>query len=98
MVCLDGAGDVVRPALLWNDTRSAGAAHDLVAELGGGAPWADAVGVVNGSRLAPTESLFSLWKKLSSCWSKLPSSVRNLPACRRKLIKCGRELTVRLLF
>jgi xylulokinase len=46
MVCLDGAGDVVRPALLWNDTRSAGAAHDLVAELGGGAPWADAVGVV----------------------------------------------------
>ena len=31
MVCLDGAGRVVRPALLWNDTRSAGAAGDLVA-------------------------------------------------------------------
>jgi xylulokinase len=46
MVCLDGAGQVVRPALLWNDTRSAAAAHDLVAELGGGAGWADAVGVV----------------------------------------------------
>jgi xylulokinase len=46
MVCLDEAGDVVRPALLWNDTRSAAAAHDLVAELGGGAAWADAVGVV----------------------------------------------------
>ena len=35
MVALDEAGDVVRPALLWNDTRSAGAAADLVAELGG---------------------------------------------------------------
>jgi len=23
MVCLDGSGEVVRPALLWNDTRSA---------------------------------------------------------------------------
>ncbi|HVC72677.1 MAG TPA: FGGY family carbohydrate kinase, partial [Mycobacteriales bacterium] len=46
MVCLDGAGQVVRPALLWNDTRSAAAAHDLVAELGGGAGWAEAVGVV----------------------------------------------------
>ncbi|MGY0233819.1 xylulokinase [Longispora urticae] len=46
MVCLDDSGDVVRPALLWNDTRSAGAARDLVAELGGPAAWADAVGSV----------------------------------------------------
>ncbi len=50
MVCLDEAGDVVRPALLWNDTRSAGAAADLVDELGGGPDgrraWADAVGSV----------------------------------------------------
>lgn len=46
MVCLDEAGAVVRPALLWNDTRSAAAAADLVAELGGGAAWAEAVGVV----------------------------------------------------
>jgi xylulokinase len=45
MVCLDEDGDVVRPALLWNDTRSARAAADLVAELGADA-WADAVGVV----------------------------------------------------
>jgi xylulokinase len=34
MVALDGAGQVVRPALLWNDTRSAGAALDLIAEFG----------------------------------------------------------------
>jgi xylulokinase len=34
MVALDAAGRVIRPALLWNDTRSAGAAVDLVAEFG----------------------------------------------------------------
>jgi xylulokinase len=45
MVCLDAAGEVVRPALLWNDTRSAGAAADLVAELGAQV-WADATGLV----------------------------------------------------
>lgn len=46
MVCLDEAGAVIRKALLWNDTRSAGAAADLTAELGGPAAWADAVGLV----------------------------------------------------
>jgi xylulokinase len=46
MVCLDDAGEVVRSALLWNDTRSAPAAADLVAELGGPAAWAEAVGSV----------------------------------------------------
>ncbi len=52
MVCLDEDGRVVRPALLWNDVRSAGAAADLVAELGdgdvatGARAWADAVGLV----------------------------------------------------
>jgi xylulokinase len=46
MVALDADGDAVRPALLWNDTRSADDADDLVAELGGPAAWADAVGSV----------------------------------------------------
>ena len=46
MVCLDESGEVVRPALLWNDQRSADAAADLVAELGGPQAWADAVGSV----------------------------------------------------
>lgn len=47
LVCLDDAGRVVRDALLWNDTRSAAAAADLVDELPGGAQaWADAVGSV----------------------------------------------------
>jgi xylulokinase len=34
MVLLDHAGEVVRPALLWNDTRSAGAAAALTDEVG----------------------------------------------------------------
>ena len=34
MVVLDAAGEVIRPALLWNDTRSAKAAADLISELG----------------------------------------------------------------
>ncbi|KAA0023394.1 FGGY-family carbohydrate kinase [Antrihabitans cavernicola] len=46
LVCLDSSGEVVRPALLWNDTRSADAATALVEELGGAQAWADAVGVV----------------------------------------------------
>jgi xylulokinase len=46
MVCLDDDGEVVRPALLWNDTRSAGAAADLTRELGGPRAWAEAVGLV----------------------------------------------------
>ena len=46
MVVLDEDGEVVRPALLWNDTRSAAAARDLVEELGGAAVWAEAVGLV----------------------------------------------------
>jgi xylulokinase len=45
MVLLDDAGEVVRDALLWNDTRSAGAAADLAAELGA-QEWATATGSV----------------------------------------------------
>jgi xylulokinase len=46
MVLLDADHRVVRPALLWNDTRSAPAAAALVRELGGPAAWAAAVGSV----------------------------------------------------
>jgi xylulokinase len=46
MVCSDADGAVVRPALLWHDNRSGKAAADLVAELGGPKPWAEAVGSV----------------------------------------------------
>lgn len=46
MVALDESGVVVRPALLWNDVRSAGAAADLVREFGGPQAWVEAVNVV----------------------------------------------------
>jgi xylulokinase len=46
MVALDADGAVVRPAILWNDTRSAPDAHDLVAELGGPERWATLTGSV----------------------------------------------------
>ena len=46
MVCLDESGSVVRDALLWNDTRSAHAAEELIADLGGASAWAEAVGSV----------------------------------------------------
>ena len=46
MVTMDEQGELVRDALLWNDNRSAPDALDLIAELGSGAAWADAVGSV----------------------------------------------------
>lgn len=64
MVVLDAAGEVIRPALLWNDTRSAGAARDLIAELGerrGSGPedgprvWAEATGSVPVASLTVTK-------------------------------------------
>ncbi|MFL2001092.1 xylulokinase [Microbacterium sp. A1-JK] len=45
MVVLDADGRVIRPALLWNDTRSGQAAADLVAEVGADA-YARRTGVV----------------------------------------------------
>ncbi len=46
MVALDGDGEIIRPALLWNDTRSAKAAEDLNREEGGNAEIARKVGSV----------------------------------------------------
>ena len=46
MVALDSDGVVIRPALLWNDTRSAQAALDLNRELGGNAQISRKVGSV----------------------------------------------------
>ena len=45
MVLLDEDREVVRPALLWNDVRSAGSADELVTELGAKV-WAQATGSV----------------------------------------------------
>lgn len=61
MVVLDADGAVIRDALLWNDTRSAQAALDLIAELGdgdaaaGAQAWADAIGSVPVASLTVTK-------------------------------------------
>ncbi|CAL9607593.1 Xylulose kinase [Streptomyces sp. enrichment culture] len=44
LVTLDEHGEPVRPALLWNDVRSAPQARRLVEELGGAKAWADRTG------------------------------------------------------
>ncbi|HEY3952310.1 MAG TPA: xylulokinase [Streptosporangiaceae bacterium] len=46
MIALGEAGEVLRPALLWNDMRSAPQARELIAELGGPQEWASRTGSV----------------------------------------------------
>jgi xylulokinase len=46
LVALDDDGRPVRPAILWNDTRSAPEARELTEALGGPAEWAERVGLV----------------------------------------------------
>ncbi|MFK4227048.1 xylulokinase [Streptomyces sp. NPDC019890] len=46
LVVLDGSGRPLRPALLWNDTRSAPQAAALTAELGGPQAWTARTGSV----------------------------------------------------
>src|SRR5712691_12587231 len=46
MVVVDEAGQVIRPALLWNDVRSAPQAAALIAEMGGPGAWARLTGSV----------------------------------------------------
>ncbi|MEV8456041.1 xylulokinase [Streptomyces sp. NPDC052095] len=46
LVVLDASGRPLRPAMLWNDTRSAPQAAALIAELGGPAAWTARTGSV----------------------------------------------------
>jgi len=46
MVTVDDAGEAVRPAMLWNDVKSAPQAAALVTEFGGPAEWAARTGSV----------------------------------------------------
>ena len=54
MVALDADGEVVRPALLWNDNRSGAAARQLVEDLGAQA-WADRTGTVPVASITVTK-------------------------------------------
>ncbi len=46
MIALDSSGRVIRPAMLWNDVKSAPQAAMLIDELGGPAKWAARTGSV----------------------------------------------------
>jgi xylulokinase len=55
MVVLDEAGHVIRPAMLWNDLKSAPAARDLIAERGGPQWWAANTGSVPSASFTVTK-------------------------------------------
>jgi xylulokinase len=71
MVALDGAGAVVRPAKLWNDTESAPDAGWLLGQLEGGAPaWAAACGSVPVASFTITK-LSWLHRSEPEAWARL---------------------------
>ncbi|MEG3628179.1 xylulokinase [Streptomyces poriticola] len=74
LVTLDAQGDPVRPALLWNDVRSAPHARRLVGELGGPKAWAERTGSVPGASFTVTK-----WAWLSE---HEPEAVRATQAVR----------------
>ncbi|SDD11391.1 xylulokinase [Streptomyces prasinopilosus] len=55
LVTLDAHGEPVRPALLWNDVRSAPQAHRLTEELGGTKFWAERTGSVPAASFTVTK-------------------------------------------
>ncbi len=55
MIVLDEDGQVIRPALLWNDLRSAPQAVELIGELGGPAEWARRTGSVPSASFTVTK-------------------------------------------
>ncbi|MFF8319591.1 xylulokinase [Streptomyces bobili] len=55
LVTLDERGEPVRPALLWNDVRSAPQARRLTDELGGAKFWAERTGLVPAASFTVTK-------------------------------------------
>ncbi|EFL28950.1 xylulokinase [Streptomyces himastatinicus ATCC 53653] len=55
LVTLDSSGRPVRPALLWNDVRSAPQRDRLVEELGGPKAWAERIGSVPATSFTATK-------------------------------------------
>lgn len=55
LVVLDAAGTPIRPALLWNDTRSAPQADELTTALGGTREWARRTGTVPVASITVTK-------------------------------------------
>ncbi|KOX48671.1 xylulokinase [Streptomyces sp. NRRL F-7442] len=74
LVTLDAQGEPVRPALLWNDVRSAPQARRLIDELGGAKAWAERTGSVPSASFTVTK-----WAWLAE---HEPEAVRAVKAVR----------------
>jgi xylulokinase len=74
LVTLDAQGEPVRPALLWNDVRSAPQARRLTEELGGAKFWAERTGSVPAASFTVTK-----WAWLAE---NEPEAVRTTRAVR----------------
>ncbi|MDQ1423814.1 MAG: xylulokinase [Acidimicrobiaceae bacterium] len=93
MVVLDGAGEVIRPAKLWNDTESAPDAGWLIKQLdGGAAAWAAACGTVPVASLTITK-LSWLHRTEPESWARLARVM--LPHDWITLRLCGDRVTDR---
>ncbi len=92
LVTLDAAGEPVRPAILWNDTRAAGAAARLTAAMGGTAAWADVVGVVP---VASFTAAKWAWLRLVEPEAAAATRSIRLPHDYLTELRCGRGVTDR---
>ncbi len=70
MVALDIDDEPIHPAKLWNDTESASDAGWLIAQLGGPAAWADAVGSVPVAAFTATK-LSWLHRSHPDVWERM---------------------------
>jgi len=92
LVVLDADGAPLRPAVLWNDTRSAPDAAALVEALGGPVAWADGLGVVPVSALT-----VSKWAWLRRTEPRIAAATRGVRLPHDYLTErlCGRAVTDR---
>jgi xylulokinase len=88
---LDAAGNVLRPAMLWNDTRSAGQATEL-RERFGDAWWASEIGIVPVASFTATK-----WAWLRATEPEVAAQVASVRLPHDLLVErlCGRGATDR---
>jgi xylulokinase len=91
LVCLDVGGAPLRPAVLWNDTRSAGQAGELRARFGA-AWWASTIGIVPVASFTVTK-----WAWLRAVEPDVASRVAAVRLPHDLLVQrlCGRGATDR---
>jgi xylulokinase len=92
LVTLDGKGAVVRPAMLWNDTRSAADAAALLEALGGPGEWAERIGTVPVASITATKWA---WLRRTEPEHAARTAAIRLPHDYLTGLLCGRGVTDR---